>query len=239
MLTLALLLACTGGHGEGTAVGNPGTGSLDVVVTDVPDGITLDEADAAVEAVTLDDCEGGQTPIDVGATLDALPGNADPIELPGGAWCGLILDFQADTDPLLLLGETDGGTTFSVALDPGSLSLTDNFNIDEDELLLALSLAGTLDAADLEEQGEDVQIAADDETARGWADTLADHTRLWVDVDGDLDVDAGDLLINSQDAAYSASSGCGCASGGRGGWLGAALGLLLLLRRRGQSDTTR
>ena len=242
MLTLALLLACSGGHGEGTAVGNPGTGSLDVVVTDVPDGITLDEAAAAVDLVTLEDCAGATIPVPVGATLDALPGSADAIDLPGGEWCGLILDFLTDTDPLLLLGQTDGGTSFSVALDPGPLSLADDLTIDGDGLLLALSLAGTLDAATLEEEGDDVQIAADDEQALSWADTLAGRSRLWVDEDGDIAVDAGDQLVDSQaEAAYSNSAGCGCATGGRGGaWpvllALAALGLRRANRRRSGSS---
>lgn len=234
MLTLTLLLACTGGHGEGTAVGNPGTGSLDVVVTEVPDGIALDEADAAVDTVTLDDCEGGQVPVPVEATLDALPGSADAIDLPGGDWCGLTLAFLADSDPLLLLGQTDGGTRFEVALDPGPLTHSDRFSVDSDELLLALSLVGTLDAATLEEQGEDVQIAADDAQALSWADALASHSRLWLDEDGDADVDAGDQLASDQSAAaFSESAGCGCATGGAGpGGLSLALGLAALLRRR-------
>ncbi len=246
MTLLLLLLGCADQPAEGTAVGNPGgAGSLDVVVTDLPEGIALDVADAAVDGAELDDCEGGGAWVDVGRAVDALPGSDDAFEIPGGSWCGVTLSLSPEGAPLLLEGETAGGTTFSVSLAPATLSEEGRFSVDGDALLLGLSLAGTLDAAALEREGADVVVAADDARAVAWASTLEERGELWEDLDGDVDVGEADLAAVRSDGSADAmqSAGCGCAQGvGRGdgggggsGWIVLVLGLVWRLDRRRRS----
>lgn len=236
MIAALAFLACAGEPSEGTAVGNPGgTGSLDVVVTETPEAITLELAELAVAGLALDDCAGGLHEEEVGAVLDALPGSADALPLPGGEWCGLALSRDAAAEPLVLAGATEGGTTFRVVMDPGELALEEVFSVDETELLLALSLEHTLDAAALEAEGEDVEIGAEDARAVNWASRVAASGALWEDVDGDVDVGSEDLRLDEAgaDMAAAQSAGCGCAQGGGvGGGLAALLGLLLAGSRR-------
>ncbi len=236
MMALLALLACVDQPAEGTAVGNPGgTGSLDVVVTDLPDAIALDAAEAAIDGVSLDDCAGSETWVEVGAILDALPGSDDAFALPGGRWCGLALSFATDATPLTLAGRTDGGTTFTVALAPGPLVVDEAFDVDGEALLLSLSLKDTLSADALEAEGEDVAIAEEDARAVAWASQVEEAGALWEDRDEDVDVGEADAQAGLASAgdAQTASAGCGCAAGPRGGtgWGLGLLGLLLLWRR--------
>lgn len=236
-MLLALFFACAADPASGTAVGNPGTaGSLDVVLSDVPDGLELRVADATIDSFSLKDCEGGEQPVAVDDVWSALEGTADGGEVPGGPWCGLTLSFSSDPEALYLEGETDGGTAFDVALDLSPLTFSGSFFMDGDALLLSLSLSGTLDAEALEAEGDEVSIDAEDERSVAWASDLRAHSELWQDLDEDQAVgDADQEIQASGDGAYAlsdTSAGCGCSSGGRrGGWLG-LLGLLLILRGR-------
>ena len=232
------ILACNGGHGEGTAVGNPGSsGSLDVVVTGAPDGVSLDVAEAAIDGFSLDDCQGGDVWVDAVTVFDALPATPDAVEVQGGSWCGLALSFSTELDPLALEGSTSGGTVFRVALDPGPLQLSADFEVDATELLLEIPLGEALDPATLESMGEDVMLNADDPQAVSWASGIGAASDLWEDLDGDDAIGAGDARFSdgAATAMDSNSAGCGCASGGHGlgraGW-GLALALALARRRR-------
>lgn len=241
MILSLMLVACSGGHGEGTAVGNPGSaGSLDVVVTGTPDGVTLDVAEAAIDGLSLDDCDGGEAWIAVDDVLDALPGSPDAVAVDGGAWCGLVLSFATDADPLLLEGSTSGGTVFQVALDPGPLTLGENFDVDATELLVEIPLQDTLDPATLEAAGAEVVLAADDPVAVAWASAVASGPQLYEDVDGDVNIGAADLAFDegSASAMDASSAGCGCTSGGRGAgaWGLGLLAAALWRRRRAGAD---
>lgn len=233
LLSTLAPLGCSGGHGEGTAVGNPGSaGSLDVVVSGAPEGVTLDAAEAAVDAVSLGDCEGGARRIEVDAVLDALPGTPDGAPIDGGAWCGLVLSFSDALDPLWLEGDTDGGTRFRVALDPGPLRLSEHVEVDGDALLVVIPLGGALDPGQLEEAGEDVEIEADDPRAEAWASGLSAGASVWVDEDRDAEVGEGDVAAGDEPAsAYGQSSGC-ATGGGAARWAWAAALLALAARAR-------
>ena len=239
MTVLWALLACSGGHGEGTAVGNPGSsGSLDVVVTDAAEGLSLDVADAAIDGVSLLDCEGGEVWVEVDQVLDALPGSADGFAIDGGSWCGLVLSYSTELDPLFFEGSTSGGTRFHVALDLGPLTLQDRFSVDGDALLLQISLDGALDPDALEAAGEEVEIGAEDAQAQAWAGAVAEGSQLWVDLDEDVAIGPDDERADSQgyaSAMDSESAGCGCAGASGGGGWGLLLALAMIGRRRAQS----
>ena len=158
------------------------------------------------------------------------------VEIERGAWCGLVLSFSTDLDPLWLQGSTSGGTVFCVALDPGPLRLSEDIDVDGDALLVVIPLSGALDPDALEAAGEDVSVEADDPDAVYWASDIPADASLWLDEDGDAMVGEGDVRASEgASAAYQESAGCGCASGGGAswGWSAAILALAARQKRRG------
>jgi hypothetical protein len=88
------LVACQGGEDPGgTAVGNP-TGLT--VTPAAATEITWSTATAKVETVRLEDCDGVETPVQVGETLDLLEGI--DLQVPSGTWCAMIVPFASTVD---------------------------------------------------------------------------------------------------------------------------------------------
>ncbi len=220
-LVLALL-ACAGDPASGTAVGNPG--KLDFTGTEVPTDVTYTAVELTVAAVELEPCDGAAIRTELDRDLDLLAVPTWPIDVDGGSYCSVV----AELDGLVLVGTTDGGTSFEVSLAPDDLVVEQDFVVDGDDLLLAVPLA--VDAAALEAIGEDVQIASGDEEAEAIAQEISSGVILGVDTDGDGQIDAAPAGLSSpgtDEAATSADSSAGCAAAGSRAHRG--LGLLLVL----------
>jgi len=118
-LVLALLsLACSDGKEsvEGTAVGNPGTLSMDVALSS---GLTVTSALVPIIAVTVTDIDGGETVLLEGGDLDFL---GDSLEVPPGEYNGLTYEFA---DNLEITGQRarDASTGFILPLFVRSIEL--------------------------------------------------------------------------------------------------------------------
>jgi hypothetical protein len=211
---LTLILGCTDPV-EGTAVGNPGSFGIDL---DPPQDAELSRATAEVDAIALDDCDGGVVDVPAGEQVDAL-GAEHPFVLPAGAWCGVSVDASYTIE-----GTTTAGTAFTVDLAPPTFEDADPFTVDGDVLLLRIDADGFFDVAAIDARGPDVVVADDDPLATQWADELGSSATVGVRVT-DTDQPAG---YDGQSAA------CGCdGSGGRGGWgVLAAFALAAITRNR-------
>jgi MYXO-CTERM domain-containing protein len=237
ILPLLLLLgACYDegptGH-SGTAVGNPG--KLGMGATEPADMVLL-RAEADVQELMLLRCGDGWEPKAVDRVVDLLEPGDVLLTLPGGLWCGL--DVVLAAEGLVLAGETTGGTTFEVHLDPGRVALHGPFQVDGNQLLVVYPVGDALDAEVLEDLGPDVVLPADDPLAQDWASVMEESTELWEDEDRDGVVDPDENLVALADpdtpAPVSDQAGCGCGSGSSGavGWLVLLAGVAVGWRRR-------
>ena len=219
---VVLLVACAEGDpSQGTAVGNPG--NLDVSVADVPDEVDLDVATVYAADLLLFDCDVGVALVPVQAPLDGLAASTVEVPLPRGRWCSGLLTLDPRTSGQVVIGgTTDGGTRFSVALNPGALRLPDDVVVDGTEWLLVMSLADSLDVLALEARGSNVEVTADDPDAIAWALALDGAATLFEDGDRDgvlSDADSivggpsdtGFMSLDRMDTGLSeADAGCGC-----------------------------
>ncbi|MBW1879098.1 MAG: hypothetical protein JRI25_21970 [Deltaproteobacteria bacterium] len=228
VLPILLLLGACYDEGptdhSGTAVGNPG--KLGMGVTEPADMVLL-RAEADVEELMLRRCGDGWEAKAVDRVLDLLEPDDVLLTLPAGLWCGLDV-VLAPVEGLVLVGETAGGTTFEVRLEPGRVALHGAFRVDGNQLLVLFPVGDALNAGVLEDLGPDVVLSADDPVAQGWASVMEEGAELWEDEDRDGVVDPDESLVAWADpdipAAAFDEDGCGCASGS-----GGALGWLLLL----------
>jgi MYXO-CTERM domain-containing protein len=220
---------------SGTAVGNPG--DLDAKTSRTDEGVTLERVEVPVAELALSGCGLPGLVLPQPVVLDGLAPSAAPVAVPAGRWCGMELVLAG---PVVVVGATEAGTAFTVALDP-FLALDGRLEIDGQSLLLDLPLA--LDAAELDARGPVVDLPADDPLAELWAaDTVAS---LYEDRDGDGLLSGPDRVVLRGDAglfhtgaspsdqppsALSSEEGCGCASSD--GAPVAGLVALLLVRRR-------
>lgn len=224
-----LLLACL--DRSGTAVGNPG--QLGIGATDVPAGVTLRRAEVDAPRLVFLDCGTGVESFDVEGTFDLLAPYGRTVAAPGGEWCRL----EVLPAPLLLEGETAGGTTFSITLAP-SLAVVGPFVVDGGRLLLELPLAEVLDPEALEALGEDVVLAPEDPAADALEVQLAEEVSLYQDVDQDGTASPEEPVLavaGDNDAAPAPHDEAACGCGGRTptpAWGLAAFLLLVLGRRR-------
>lgn len=235
VLPLLLAVACSTDQDprDGTFVGNPG--KLGIAVVDADARLALATAQVHATALHLDRCDGTEEVAPVDAALDALTGSTT--DLPGGEFCGLSLDLEAEL-PVVVDGATDGGTTFTVVLDPGTLAVAHGFRVDGDTLLVALSLAA-LDPDALEALGPDVAIGPGQALADAVGLAAEQGAELYEDVDEDGAIGVDDPVAQldpqaTPDAmAVSSDAGCGCAtdSGASPWWLVLALGLRTRRRR--------
>ncbi|MCB9765755.1 MAG: hypothetical protein H6739_38630 [Alphaproteobacteria bacterium] len=231
LLPLALLGCHAGEPQDGTAVGNPG--NMGFSATDSPSDVDVAQAELEIDQVWLPGCgaEPGET-LDVYLTVDLFEPSDHPVEVPAGTWCGVEL-LVADEGGLRVSGQTTGGTTFDVSMDPGTLALDKELEIDGQLLLFTLSLSVFLNADDIEALGEDVSLDPDDAAAINWAREARESGELWEDVDGDgIALEAEDLRLTAL-AGGEGKSTTSCATGGGagGGWL-VLLALVGVLRRR-------
>jgi MYXO-CTERM domain-containing protein len=215
-----MLLACTmGDPSSGTAVGNPG--KLDFAGTEVPDDVSLDQVTLDVIAVELALCTGEVLRTELGLELNLLADPTWPVVVDAGEYCSVL----AELDGIWITGQTSGGTTFGLALTLDDLVVDQSFQVDGDELFLAVPLP--IDAAALEELGENVQINNDDEEGEALAQNISSGVFLAQDSDGDGVID--DEGVTAAYAEDSASAACGCGSSvGDGGLPGLFLWMLLV-----------
>jgi len=222
VLPLLLLIgACYGegptGH-SGTAVGNPGKLGMGIPE---PGDIVFARAEADVGDLLLLHCGDGWEPVPVDRVVDLLDPEGALLSVPGGLWCQLDVVLEG----LSLSGETAGGTTFQIDLDPGQVALYGPFRVDGNQLLVLFPVDEALDAEVLEDLGSEVVLPSDDPLAQQWASVLGEGAELWDDADRDGVADPDDLLVAWADsehpAAFDGEAACGCASapGGALGWL--------------------
>ena len=245
-LFLGVLCGCVAGDPhQGTAVGNPG--NLDVSVGDVPDEISLDRAEIHAADLVLLECSGGVAVVRVQTVLDALAPSPVEIPVPSGTWCGVLLTLDPEVlGQVVLAGTTDGGTTFTLDLNPGSIPLHDGFSVDGTQLLLVVSLGDSVDVDAIEARGAVAAISADDPDAIAWADALGEETVLFEDRDSDGVLSDPDTVLagkalqdtgGSFDQPLEAQSvgegqGCGCQlNRATSGWW-VLLALVAFRRRR-------
>jgi len=226
-LTLALLACAEPPERSGTAVGNPGT--IGGLAAESPEGISLTSARLTPVALLVKACGGAEAsfPLDPVDLLDA-----DNVlgELPAGSWCGIAVELES----LVLEGETDGGTRFSVAMRPEAFAIETALTVDGDHLLIEVPVV--LEAAALEALGEDVALDPEDPLAEAWTDETSAGAWFWYDEDRDGLISDGDRGLDEYSisaAEADSESGCSARSSRRRlGWP-AWLALLALLTLRG------
>jgi hypothetical protein len=131
-----------------------GDGDVSLVAVD-GEPITFTTASARIDALLLDDCEGGTVTVLVGDTVDLLASDPAPRTLPSGQFCGLAVEFASDPDAgaLELDGMTAGGSVFAIAEDPGTVPIAAEWDTTASDWVLVLDGRIAVDAAAVDEVG--------------------------------------------------------------------------------------
>ena len=170
-----------------TSVGNPGSSSQRVASGD---DVIITAATVYTEALVIDRCN-ETVRIEVGAEVDLLAG--DRVEVPGGQWCGMAVEWSA---PLWVEGRKEEGTnsTFTLDLDATgpTVQAAAPFLIDGDALILRLGHPDWVSEEDLGlEDGQHTTIQGGDPLHDLLLTRIEDGSALFVDADGDGQLDDG------------------------------------------------
>jgi hypothetical protein len=112
----------------GTIVGNPGDGLVAVAPSE---GIHYDEAWGHLNHISLIDCNGEETVVDVDTELDLLA--PPPLDLPSGRWCELNIDWL---DGVLILGSGADDSSFEAMIEVFEVRTSGDFTLTEDDITI-------------------------------------------------------------------------------------------------------
>lgn len=228
-LAFAGLSGCLQEH-NGTAVGNPG--NMDVTLRAVPEEVEVRRAQLGVARVVLEGCDGATfESVEVGRDLDALSGEDDPIELPGGEWCRttLVLAEVEEGATFVVEGDGDNGAFTIYVVDQPTIVLRDRFVVDGNNFLLGIPVDVLLEdvwkGVDNDSGSDTGSEGSGGEEPADAPDFLDDNVELWLDadVDGVLSEDedavsVGDGFEDAEGAPVDEvdpdGQACGCQSGG-------------------------
>ena len=195
---LLALVGCdhTGPVGEGIAVGNPGSLTIQ---TSRSSEAPLSAADAIIEELSLQDCAGNPVALATGIGL-ALDGSSS-LAVPAGEWCGVSLSFDG---PAAFSYEVDDGT-LALELELGTVSVDSAaFGVDGDPLVMQLGPPDLIDPAQWDiTAGETLNIDSAVVEHDELTSAIADWLVLGRDDDGDGVIDSSDTLYGASEAAAS------------------------------------
>lgn len=185
LILLGLVACAPDDLNEGTLVGNP---SLVAMKTAANDHVTLDEGSLAISAIVLFHADGAFEQVDLVPPVDVLAGGV--LEVPAGEWRAVTVEVEG---PMWLSGTSTDGQPARATFDVPEVNLQaadGAIRFGEDSWVVELAFEGWLDPLFTQRgDGEALDVHEEDLLADRLSAAVRDASALFVDADGDGEVD--------------------------------------------------